>query len=90
MFFQRLGKNLDTWHSIGASAAVLSWVEFGVPIPFKVKPNKTFLRNPVFTKKHSDFIRGELKTLLHKGAIELCTIKPLFISPINVVPISFD
>ena len=28
----------------------------------------------------------EIKSLVEKGALEICTVKPKFISPINVVP----
>lgn len=82
----RLRDNLNNWEKIGAPTTVLEWLREGVPIKFVSKPNHTVLHNPKFSDLHRTFIRGELKRLLEKGAIERCIKKPMFVSPINVVP----
>ena len=83
---ERLRSRLNAWKKINTNANVLEWIEKGVPIPFVSKPCKTFIGNPKFTVVHEKFIKEELKRLIENGAIEKCTKKPSYISPLNVVP----
>lgn len=82
----RLGTYQAEWSKIGTSTTVLDWIRDGVPIPFKKTPCHTRLCNPKFSKVHYEFLQKELSRLLIAGAIEKCTHKPYFISPLNVVP----
>ena len=82
----KLSVCLPNWQKIGASEKLLQWVKFGVPVPFWAVPLKIFEKNPKFCVAHQRFIQGEIKSLLSKGAIEKCVVKPDYISPLNVVP----
>ena len=82
----RLRSRLNAWKQIDSNEKVLKWIEEGVPITFVSKRCKTYISNPRFTKIHETFIKEELIRLTLNGAIEKCSNKPLYISPLNVVP----
>jgi hypothetical protein len=82
----RLGQRVDAWRRIGADSTILDWVVHGVPLTFIDEPCKTFFPNPEFKKEHRVFIKEELIKLVRNGAIELCSQKPRYVSPLTVVP----
>ena len=83
---KRLKSCIDSWKRINAGETVLNWIEEGVPIPFNDRPGHRYIPNPKFNKVHYEFIQKEIGRLLSIGAIEICQMKPRFISPLNVVP----
>ena len=82
----RLARHAPAWRRIGASDTVLRWITQGVPLPFKCTPQDIYRSNPVFSSSHRNFIATELKDLLRRGAIEVCTVRPKVVCALNVVP----
>lgn len=81
-----LKQNLTFWKDIHASNTILSWLDEGITIPFHSFPPETDLTNSKLSQQQSDFIDTELAKLYSIGAIEKCSKKPYFISPIGAVP----
>lgn len=81
-----LTKNYAHWCDIGANQEVLSWLKNGVKIPFATEPDCFYLPNHTLSFKQSEFVKEELKTLVHAGAIERCSTPPKCISPLGIVP----
>lgn len=81
-----LQNHFEYWEQITSNQKILSWIRDGVDIPFKDIPEPFHFKNRLFKDKEAKFIRQELRTLAEAGCISRCDSKPLFISPINVVP----
>ena len=78
--------NLEKWKEIGASRTVVDWIHYGVLLPFSQLPEPTELPNRKFSAHQAAFLDSELKKLVKNGVIKKCCVKPVVVSPLNVVP----
>ena len=83
-----LADNVEAWDRIGVSETVRKWILEGVPVVFVNNeiPNPFEIRNNKFSKKEYEFLRTEIQSLLKLGALEKCSVKPAYLSPIKCVP----
>ena len=81
-----LSHNYENWVKIGASQTILDWVKFGVPLYFDKVPEDHEFPNKQLSFSQSQFITAEITRLQQVGALEVCSSKPLCVSPISTVP----
>ena len=84
----RLRDNIQAWRNISAPDLVLRWISEGVPLPFveDSSPISYHQVNPVFSDRHKEFLRSEIRRLVQCGAVQEVSERPLCVSPIKCVP----
>lgn len=85
-----LYRNKEAWQRINANSLIYDWITNGVRLPFLNIPQEFEITNKKFTVRESTFITEEIQRLQETGAIVECSVKPLCISPIIVVPKKHD
>ncbi|CAG2243831.1 unnamed protein product [Mytilus edulis] len=65
----KLKKSIHKWRDIDTSMYILSVIEKGYGIPFKVLPDNVILRNNKSARDNGEFVIGEILKLTEKGCI---------------------
>ena len=65
--YDRLRAKLGYWRAIGASDSVISWLGYGVPMPFVQEPKHLVFKNHIMTPPMADYVSKDLEKHLGSG-----------------------
>ncbi|VDH99043.1 Hypothetical predicted protein [Mytilus galloprovincialis] len=80
----KLKKSIHKWRDIDTSMYILSVIEKGYGIPFKVMPDNVILRNNKSARDNGEFVIGEILKLTEKGCISEVNDIPFVVNPLTV------
>lgn len=84
---KRLKAGLGFWKAIGANKMVLSFIAYGIPLRFVVKPGRLAFRNHRSALQHTDWLRKELEENVRAGfCVEISREKAIVVNPLQVEP----
>lgn len=79
-----LAKNINFWHSIGASAFVIKTIKEGYLIPFLTPPPPMFCKNNKSAFNNENFVDEAISELVESGCVKQVPFKPFVVSPLSV------
>jgi hypothetical protein len=66
--YDNLRSKLGFWKAIGANKSVLSWLAYGVHLPFLHEPKHIYFENHKMTREHEDFTENEIRKHYKDGS----------------------
>ena len=67
----KLRRQLGYWWAIGADAAILHWIGFGVRLHFELPPERVYFNNHRSYEEHVEHVRKEHATHLETGSFKV-------------------
>ncbi|CAL4078309.1 unnamed protein product [Meganyctiphanes norvegica] len=78
-----LVRHIQCWEKIGTPDYILSWLTYGVTIPFISEPPQSEFENYVTNKEEEHFIDSKIVDYLNEGFVSKVSEKPFSVSPIG-------
>ena len=78
--------NAKAYKRIGAPDYIIDWINNGVRIPFKDKPNKCFYSNRIQSKVQASFVDSQIEKLVKEKSLCEVSQKPHCVLALQCVP----